>query len=112
ARVCNGLPRRAEHHVQKVRLFFEDSERSQLRLPQIKEYLEAHGIDADGLGEEERTCLLFLAQKGSASLEALAHKLGTDPAFVRNQVEQPLRYRGLVTVRSSGRVLTPAGRKW
>jgi Holliday junction DNA helicase RuvB len=25
AKACNGLPRRAEHHVQKLRLFFSDS---------------------------------------------------------------------------------------
>jgi Holliday junction DNA helicase RuvB len=112
ARVCNGLPRRADHHVQRIRLNFEDSERRQLGLSDVQEYLAARGIDADGLGPDERDYLQFLGQNGSASLEALAGHLGVDAEFIRTQVEQPLRYRRLITVQSSGRVLTPDGQKW
>jgi Holliday junction DNA helicase RuvB len=112
ARVCNGLPRRAEHHVRKARLYFADSEKRQLSIGDIQEYLEARGIDPDGLGAEERSYLEFLGKNRSASLEALAAELRVDAEFVRGQVEQPLRYRGLITVRSCGRVLTREGREW
>jgi Holliday junction DNA helicase RuvB len=111
AQVCHGIPRRAEHRVNDVRLFFPDSERRQLTLSEIVEYLRANGIDADGLGEDERSYLDFLAENGSASLDALAGHLGIDRDYVRCQIEQPLRYRGLIIVRSSGRVLTSAGKE-
>ena len=112
AKICNGLPRRAEHHVVKIRLYYEDSERRQLGCEDVEKYLNAYHIDADGLGKNEQRCLVFLARNRSASLEALAGHLGTDAAFVRRQVEQPLRYRGLITVRSSGRALTRLGKQW
>lgn len=111
ALVCHGIPRRAEHRVNDVRYYFQDSEVRQLGKDDVKQYLESNGIDLDGLGEAERNYLVFLADNGSASLEALASYLGIDPAYVKDQVEQPLRYRGLVIVRSSGRALTEAGQE-
>lgn len=112
AKVCNGLPRRAEHQVRKLRLFFADSEQRQLGQPDVQEFLKSRGIDADGLGDSERRYLRFLAKNRSASIESLVGYLGTDAAFIRGQIEQPLRYRGLITVRSSGRVLTRDGKVW
>jgi Holliday junction resolvasome RuvABC ATP-dependent DNA helicase subunit len=109
ARVCHGIPRRAEHRVNDVRLFFPDSERRQLGLADIEEYLSANGIDGDSLGAYERIYLDFLAENACASLDALAGYLGIDQDYVRKHIEQPLRYRGLIIVRSTGRVLTPAG---
>jgi Holliday junction DNA helicase RuvB len=109
ARVCAGIPRRAEHHVRTLRLYFADSERRQLGLSDVVDYLHAHGIDRSGIGRHERRYLDFLACNRSASLDALAAHLGTDPEFVRQQVEQPLRHRRLILVRSSGRTLTRRG---
>jgi Holliday junction DNA helicase RuvB len=109
AQVCHGIPRRAEHRVNDVRLYFPDSERRQLRQADIKTYLRGNRIDADGLGDYERAYLDFLSRNKTASLEALAAHLGVDKAFVKYHVEQPLRYRQLITVRSSGRVLTDLG---
>jgi len=111
ARVCHGIPRRAEHRVNDVRLHFADSERRQLGQSDVLKYLRDNSIDADGLGEDEHSYLDFLSRNGSASLEALAGYLGIDQDFLKNQVEQPLRYRGLITVRSSGRMLTEAGKE-
>jgi Holliday junction DNA helicase RuvB len=111
ARVCNGVPRRAEHRVADLRLYFGDSERRQLGLPDVEDYLHSQGIDGDGLGEDEHTYLEFLSRNGSASLGALAGHLGIDTEYVRTQIEQPLLYRGLVMVRSSGRQLTRDGEK-
>jgi Holliday junction DNA helicase RuvB len=109
AKVCHGIPRRAEHRVNDVRLYFPDSERRQLGRPDVLEYLADDGVDADGLGRDERAYLEFLARNGTASLEALAGYLGTDREFVRQQIEQRLRYCGLIIVRSTGRLLTADG---
>jgi Holliday junction DNA helicase RuvB len=110
ARVCHGIPRRAEHRVNDVRLYFADSERRQLGLPDISNYLRDNGIDDDGMGENERSYLAFLYRNGSASLEAVAGYLGLDMEFVKHQIEQPLRYCDLIIVRQSGRMLTEAGK--
>jgi holliday junction DNA helicase RuvB len=115
AEVSNGLPRRAEHHVQSLRLFFPDSERLQggLGLPQVEEYLKAFGIDEDGLDRQAREYLRFLARTGGAvSLETIAGYLGTDAQNVRKEIEQPLRFRRLVEVGRCGRELTSKGREW
>jgi holliday junction DNA helicase RuvB len=109
ARVCHGIPRRAEHRVNDVRLYFDDSESRQLGQPDILSYLRDVGIDEDGLDEIGRRYMRFLDTNGHASLEALTGHLGVDADYIRHQVEQPLWYRGLITVRSSGRVLTPEG---
>jgi Holliday junction DNA helicase RuvB len=111
AAACNGLPRRAEHHVQKLRLYFPDSESCAVELKKVRQYLSANGFDSAGLGKDERKFLRFLARNRSGSLAALAGYLGVDEAYVCTQIEQPLRYRGLVTIRA-GRVLTSRGWEW
>lgn len=109
AAVCNGLPRRAEHYVGQVRFHFPDAERRQLSVADVNTFLESWGIDEDGLGKQERRYVRFVSREGSASLETLASVLGCDTEYVKAQVEQPLRYRGLIRIKSSGRVLTKAG---
>jgi Holliday junction DNA helicase RuvB len=109
ARVSAGIPRRAEHHVRTLRLYFADSEKRQLGLSDVVDYLHAHGINRSGIGRHERRYLDFLACNRSASLHALAAHLGTDSEFVLQQVEQPLRHRRLILVGSSGRTLTRWG---
>jgi holliday junction DNA helicase RuvB len=109
---CSGLPRRAEHYVTRLRLFFSDSERRQLGRRDVHEFLLANGIDSNGLGKDERRYLTFLGRNRAASLEALSGYLGVDPDYVRKQIEQSLRHRNFITVRSSGRVLTRAGKEW
>jgi Holliday junction DNA helicase RuvB len=111
-KACHGIPRRAEHHMQMLRLHFKDAEERQLGRPQVCAYLRAHGISKDGLGQYERRYLLFLAANGSASLGSLAGYFGIDAQFVRDQIEQPLRHRGLVAIGSAGRVLTQPGKRW
>ncbi|MBO0700959.1 MAG: AAA family ATPase, partial [Zavarzinella sp.] len=111
ARICNGLPRRARHYVHGLRLYYPDSERSQIGLPQVEEYLRAKAIESDGLTDAEIDYLRYLAREERASIETLAAVLGVDTAYVAAEVEQPLRYRGLVQIGSGGRSLTQAGRQ-
>jgi Holliday junction DNA helicase RuvB len=112
ASACNGLPRRAEHHVNNLRLSFADSERRQLGIEDVRDYLTGLGLDEHGLGTNERKYLRFLRRNKVASLESLAGHLGTDSEYVKSQVEQQLRFRGLIAVGRNGRVLTKKGREW
>ncbi len=112
AQVCHGLPRRAEHHVNNLRLTFADSEQRQLGIDDVRVYLDEIGMDADGLDRSARKYLKFLRRNESASAEAIAAFLGTDIDNLKNQIEQPLRFRGLVTVGSGGRTLTEKGTEW
>jgi Holliday junction DNA helicase RuvB len=109
ARVSNGLPRRARDYVRSLRRYFPDSEGSQLGLPQLEEYLRANGVTDGGLTRAEIRYLRFLREEERASLDTLAASLGVDAAYVREEVEQPLLYRGLVRIGGSGRALTNAG---
>jgi len=112
ARVCHGLPRRAEHHVNNLRLTFADSERRKLGLEDVRTYLDEVGLDEDGLDEMAREYVRFLRRNRVASADAVAGFLGTDVEYLKCQVEQPLRFRGLVTVGRGGRVLTEKGKEW
>jgi Holliday junction DNA helicase RuvB len=112
ARICHGLPRRAEHHVNNLRLTIADSEQRQLSVEDVRTYLAEIGLDEDGLDDLAREYIRFLKRNRIASAEAIAGFLGTDVEYLKNQVEQPLRFRGLVTVGRGGRVLTEKGREW
>lgn len=112
ARACHGLPRRAEHHVLNLRLMVPDSEERQMGTEDVRTYLEMVKIDRDGLDELARECVRFLRKNRAASVDALAAALGIDVEHLKAQVEQPLRFRGLVDVSGRGRVLTDKGREW
>ena len=110
AEVSAGLPRRAKHHLQKLRLHFPDSEQCQIGLPQANEFLRAFGINKQGLGNEEREYLSFLETEGRASLESLALLLGLDNRFVRQEIEPLLTRKRLVRIGQRGRELTQKGK--
>ncbi|MCE9560533.1 MAG: AAA family ATPase [Planctomycetes bacterium] len=112
AQLCHGIPRRAEHHVNNLRLTFDDSERRQMSVQDVRTYSEGQQLTVDGLDEYARDYLKHLHRVGSASVEALAGYLGTDVDNLKKQIEQPLRFRGLVTIGHGGRVLTSRGEKW
>jgi Holliday junction DNA helicase RuvB len=112
ARVCNGLPRRAEQFLRKLRHYHPDAEAGPMNLPLVDEFLHALGIDGWGFGDRERTYLRFLRRERSASVATLAAVLGVDPRYVERQVEPKLRRHGLVRIGASGRTLTRTGREW
>jgi Holliday junction DNA helicase RuvB len=108
AKACHGTPRRAEHLIQKLRLFVPDSHR-QIGADVVEAFLKAFRIDRAGLDNTHRRYLRFVGKHGRASLESIALALGTDTAEVLRQVEPILVRQGLVTIRSGGRTLTPKG---
>jgi Holliday junction resolvasome RuvABC ATP-dependent DNA helicase subunit len=112
AEVAGGLPRPAEMLLQHLRLFHQDAAGRRLGVWEVRQYLDAAGIDADGLDPLARGYLEAVADLGVASLETIALRLGTDAAFVRRQVEAPLVRRGLVRVGPAGRQLSESGRRW
>src|SRR5262249_45485030 len=108
AEVCHGIPRKAEHYLAKLRLFFS-SDNSQIGVPEVEEFLEASCIDNNGFGPIEHRYLQCLARHGTASLETLALNLNTDRDDVLRQIEAPLVQKGFVRITSSGRKLTRVG---
>lgn len=111
AEASHGLPRRAEHHLMKLRLHFPAADRP-LGRAEVSEYLRSFELDESGLGRLGRRYLVTLREMGSASLESLARILGTDTDYVKKQVECVLLRRGLIGIDSSGRKLTTKGREW
>ena len=112
AQVSVGLPRRAKQYLQTLRNHFSDSEKQQVSVPQVREFLAAFGIDDKGLGTQDRQYLDYLKDVGAASLESLAICLGLDCDFVRRQIESVLLRQRLVKIGPSGRTLTPMGLDW
>jgi Holliday junction DNA helicase RuvB len=112
AEASSGLPRRAKQHLQLLRLYYPRSESQQLGILEVREYLDAHGFDQTGLTRQECRYLEGVARLGASSLESIAQALGSDPTFVRRQIEPVLSRRGLVRITPSGRQLTDAGREW
>jgi holliday junction DNA helicase RuvB len=111
AMACHGLPRKATHFLQKLRLFYPPQPRD-ISIKQVERFLRAFHIDEHGFGPEERKYLRFLRRNGKASLETLAQYMGTDRDEVLRQIEPTLVRKGLVSVASSGRRLTAKGQKW
>ncbi len=112
AAVANGLPRRAEQLLRKLRLYYPDAEQGQMSVGAITEFLTDLGIDECGFNDRDRRYLRFLRREGPASVATLASVLGVDPAYVERQVEPKIRRQGLVRIGSGGRSLTQAGREW
>jgi holliday junction DNA helicase RuvB len=108
ANVCHGLPRKAEHLVQKLRLALA-SEHRQLSIAQARAFLRLNGVDKRGLCWLERKYLRCLLGLRTASLSTLAQMLGTDREEVQWQVEPLLVRLGLVSIGKSGRTLTRDG---
>jgi Holliday junction DNA helicase RuvB len=109
ADVAVGLPRRAKQLLRNLRMFHPGAETQQLGLPEVREFLEASGVDKAGLNTSERRYLEVIVDLGGASLETLALGLGTDIDFVRRQIEPNLVRRRLVKITSAGRQITPKG---
>jgi Holliday junction DNA helicase RuvB len=82
ARVCHGNPRRAVHLLERLCRFHYAS--PSINTEQLREFLNVNRIDDDGLEEVDRSYLACLKQHGRASLETLAHQLGTDPKDVEH----------------------------
>ena len=113
ATVSAGLPRRAKHHLQRLRLHFADSETTEVGTGRVKRYLKDNGIDELGLGRLDRRYLDYLAHADMrVSLRSLANYLGTDEAQVRDHMEPLLVRHRLIEISSGGRGITQAGRTW
>jgi Holliday junction DNA helicase RuvB len=111
AEASGGLPRRARQSLLNLRLFHPDAENRQLGIPEVREFLAAHGFDEAGLGPLERRYLEAVARLRVSSLDSIAQALGCDRAFVRRQVEPGLLRRGLIRITPSGRQLTDTGQE-
>lgn len=112
ARAAGGLPRKAKHLLETLRLHCPTSESQPIGLSDVADFFAAFDIDEKGFGEEQRRYLQYLADVGTASLESIAPYLGVDCDFVKKQVEPILLREGLITIGSKGRKLTAADQDW
>jgi Holliday junction resolvasome RuvABC ATP-dependent DNA helicase subunit len=110
AKVSHGLPRIAEQYLDNLRLWFPDSESQQLSISQVNEFLRECGVDEHGLREEHHRYLRYLGELDTVALGSMAILLGTDPAFVRHQIEHPLLLQRFIVISKHGRQLSHAGR--
>jgi Holliday junction DNA helicase RuvB len=112
AQVSAGLPRKAKHYLQDLQLSLADSESRELRLQDVRRFLDRSGVDRLGLGDLEHRYLKELSQRGTLSLASLSLLVGTDSAFVKHQIEPILVRHGLVEILPAGRRLTDKGKSW
>jgi Holliday junction DNA helicase RuvB len=109
AEASAGLPRRAQQHLRNLRRHIPNSEGRKLTESEVRHFLQEFFFDASGLGHRERRYLRVLSRLGVASLETLAMSVGTDPDYVKRQVEPQLVNLGLVKIQTGGRRLTELG---
>ena len=84
-----------------------------ITLAQAKAFFDLRGIDALGLKAEHRDYVRQLAALGQASVATLAAALGeNDTSEVERATEPLLLKHGLITITSSGRTLTEAGKAY
>ena len=110
--VSEGLPRKAQHHW---KCWGDVSQcRHPTNLNRRCTRNTSSFIDSIGWGWATHTVATcrFLRGRTSASLEALALALGTDPAFVKRQVESRLSALRLIDIGSRGRKLTDKGLRY
>ena len=68
---------------------------------------EALGIDTNGLTNLDRQVLEILQEADKPiGLEQLARRVGVDTSTIANDVEPYLLRRGLIDIRSGGRIAT------
>jgi Holliday junction DNA helicase RuvB len=109
AEVAGGLPRRAKQYLANLRYYYPDAESRQLSLSDVRTFLEATGVDQNGLTSLEKKYLEIVDDLDGASLDSIALSLGVDNEFVRRQIEPTIVRRRLVRITSAGRQITPAG---
>lgn len=112
AAISLGIPRRAKHHLERLRYFFPQAESDQIGITKLNEYMRSAEMNQRGLERAHRTYLYVLYRDGSASLESLALRLATDKRHLRCEIEQPLVRLGLVTIGPKGRTLTKQGQAY
>jgi Holliday junction resolvasome RuvABC ATP-dependent DNA helicase subunit len=110
AKACLGMPRNADAFVDGLLLYHKGPKNPDRGFSQaeVREYLQARGIDAEGINEDQRRYMKFLSRQKEASLADLAAHLHAD-GDIRWEVEHALVERGWVSKGQWGRRLTDAG---
>jgi Holliday junction DNA helicase RuvB len=111
ARRARGTPREALRLLARARDVAQVAGSRAIEASHVEEAAERLGIDADGLGGEERQILMALIARGRpVGLEALAAVLGMDAAAIRSIHEPYLLARGYVVRTARGREATAEAR--
>ena len=112
AEAARGLPRRARHLLNAMRITLSDTN-VEINKGIVDRYLKSIGIDEDNLTKSDRQYLRILCERKShVSITTMAIQLGTDTVAVQTDIEGYLIRLGLVAVESAGRILTATGKKY
>lgn len=102
---CRGNPRKACHHVENIKRHFGAERTPCLRERQIIEYLSDHGIDHNGLSDDDRQFILCLARHRGRGVacRTLESAVGLDWRTIATDVEPWFVEHGWVGQLASGR---------
>lgn len=112
AKISQGLPRCARHHLEKLQMHFPEAVSQQIGLPELQEYQSDFGISENGLTRLQTEYLIALGHQGTASIETIAATLGQDVYWVRQELESYLLRLHFVKIGPRGRELTSTGQTW
>lgn len=107
-----GNPRKLKQCLAGMKRHYPDYTKRELKAGDVIRYLKDANIDIQGVDAAQQRYLLELAKRGTTALRVLCGLLGLDDAYVISEIEGPLLKMQLVTIGTSGRTLTPKGRKW
>lgn len=108
---CHGIARNAVKYTGE--LILANPKAETIDLDMTKAYFSATGVDALGLGQEHRQYICALAKLGTASAHSLAVALGENATSeIEEAIEPLLLKKGMITISSRGRTLTPEGQRY
>jgi Holliday junction DNA helicase RuvB len=111
ARRARGTPRIVRNFVLSVRAHAKARGRDEIDLASVLEFMDAQGIDSEGLGRPEREILRYLLEVGRPiGLKAVAAALRMDARTIERVHEPYLIEKGFVVRTSRGRVATEKAR--
>jgi Holliday junction DNA helicase RuvB len=113
AKRARGTPRIALRILRRVRDFAECDGIVSVDAPFAAAVAETLGIDRGGLDKQSRAMLTMLAAKNRpVGLSAVAASLGESKETVEESLEPYLMLAGLIERLPTGRVVTPAGKRY
>jgi len=111
AKVCRGTPRNIRHLLQRLSLYFPESQAETLGQKHVRDFLKGEGIDKNGLNSTDRKYLKIIMERNNkpTSLNSLALSLGCDVEYVSHEIEPHLVCISYVNIDRAGRSLTDKG---
>ncbi len=115
AKVVNasqGNPRKLKQILAGMKRHYPDHIKRELVTKDVSRYLRDANIDSQGVDAAQSRYMLELDKRGTTALRVLCGLLGLDTDYVISEIEGPLLKMQMIGIGTSGRHLSPKGRKW